>query len=57
MGLHVVLEYQAGEGPGGVVLGGHLGEDVDEIVVEVWILIELLQLGLDFSLGGGVWAL
>ena len=42
VGLHVVLEYQAGQGPGGIVLVGHLGEDVDEIVVEVWILIELL---------------
>ena len=57
MGLHVVLEYQAGQGPGGIVLGGHLGEDVDEIIVKVWVLIQLLQLGLDFSLCCCVWTL
>ena len=48
--LDVVLEDEAGQRPCGVILVSHLGQDVDQIVVEVWILIELLQLGLDFSL-------
>ena len=52
--LDVVLEDEAGQRPRGVILISHLGQDVDQIIVEVWILIELLQLGLDFSLGCSV---
>ena len=52
--LDVVLEDEAGQGPGGVILVGHLGQDIDEIIVKVRILIELLKLGLNFSLCGRV---
>ena len=54
VGLDVVLEDQARQRPGGVILIGHLCQDIDQIVVKVWILIELLQLGLNFSLCGCV---
>ena len=40
--LHFVLQNKPRQRSRGVILGRHLGEDVDEIVVEVWILIELL---------------
>ena len=54
MRLDVVLEDEPGQRPGGVILGGHLGQDIDQIVVKVRILIQLLKLGLDFSLCGRV---
>ena len=57
MGLHVVLEDQPAQGPGGVVLVGHLGEDVDQVVVEVWILVQLLESLLYFPLCCCVWTL
>ena len=57
VGLHVVLQDQSGQRPRGIILSRHLGEDVDEIIVEVWVLIQLLQLGLDFSLCCCVWTL
>ena len=57
MGLHVVLKDQATEGAGGVVLVGHLGEDVDQVVIEVWVLVQLLKSLLDFPLGCCVWTL
>ena len=39
VGLHVVLQDQPGQRPRGIVLPRHLGEDVDEIIVKVWILV------------------
>ena len=54
MGLHVVLQDQAGQRPRGIIFPRHLGENVNEIIVEVWVLVELLQLGLDLSLSGCV---
>ena len=55
VGLRVVLEDQPAQGPGGVVLVGHLGEDVDQVVVEVWILVQLLESLLYFPLCCCVW--
>ena len=57
VGLHIVLEDQATEGAGGVVLVSHLGEDVDQVVVEVWVLVQLLQSLLHFPLCCCVWTL
>ena len=54
MGLHVVLQDQPGQRPRSIIFPRHLGEDVDEIIVKVRVLIELLQLGLDLSLCCGV---
>ena len=35
--------YEQCDGPGGVVLARHLGQHVDEVIVEVGILVQLLQ--------------
>ena len=57
MGLHVVLKDQATEGAGDVVLVRHLREDVDQVVVEVWILVQLLKSLLHLPLCCCVWTL
>ena len=57
MGLHVVFEDQPGQRPRGIIFPRHLGEDVNQIIVKVRVLIELFQLGLDLSLCSGVWTL
>ena len=57
MRLHIVLKDQATEGSGGVVLVGHLGEDVYQVVVEVWVLVQLLKSLLYLSLCCCVWTL
>ena len=50
MGLDVVFQDEAGQGAGGLVLVGHLGQHEDEVRVEVGEAVELLQLLLHLAL-------
>ena len=51
MRFDIVLEDESAEGARRFVLGGEFSQDEGQIVIEVRERIELLELGLDGSLG------